>query len=245
ARLSFVKIGESAGAGDLLSGRSYVFTDAFPLIGAGYYRLKQTYFDGTYSYGPQVFINYKAPLIIDLASFSVAKITGSKAIIEWETNKETDSRTFEVERSSDAVNFSRIGTLTAAGNSTVTKPYSLIDDRPVTGDGYYRLKLTDKDGEVAYSVTRLINFPEFAPTAIGNLVLFPNPATDYVETQIRDVAVEVTISSMSGKILKSKNFGKGEVLGMTVSDLNTGLYILRVKRISDNVVLGSGKFFKN
>ena len=47
---NFVSIGEVKGAGNSREELDYTFIDAFPLAGISYYRLKQTDFDGKYSY---------------------------------------------------------------------------------------------------------------------------------------------------------------------------------------------------
>jgi Secretion system C-terminal sorting domain len=49
---NFQKIGEVAGAGNSLVERRYAFTDAQPLKGTNYYRLRQVDFDGQSSYSP-------------------------------------------------------------------------------------------------------------------------------------------------------------------------------------------------
>jgi len=56
----FVKIGEVQ-AHNILSGASYIFTDASPVPGNNYYRLKMIDEDGQYSYSNIIVINLKKP----------------------------------------------------------------------------------------------------------------------------------------------------------------------------------------
>jgi hypothetical protein len=49
---TFAKIGEVKGAGNSLTEQHYTFTDAQPVAGINYYRLKQVDFDGAFSYSP-------------------------------------------------------------------------------------------------------------------------------------------------------------------------------------------------
>jgi Lamin Tail Domain len=49
---SFSEIGRLAGAGNSNETKTYTFTDERPLRGLNYYRLKQTDFDGAYTYSP-------------------------------------------------------------------------------------------------------------------------------------------------------------------------------------------------
>jgi hypothetical protein len=58
---SFSEIGRLAGAGNSNETKTYTFTDERPLRGLNYYRLKQTDFDGTYTYSPIRSATFGAP----------------------------------------------------------------------------------------------------------------------------------------------------------------------------------------
>lgn len=58
--LRFESIGRKTGAGTSREARQYGFTDAQPISGINYYRLKQTDFDGQYSYSNVLSIQMKA-----------------------------------------------------------------------------------------------------------------------------------------------------------------------------------------
>ncbi|MCX6290527.1 MAG: hypothetical protein NT126_02030, partial [Bacteroidetes bacterium] len=57
--LEFYEIGKIRGAGNSSVTLNYSFPDEHPLTGISYYRLKQTDFDGRFSYSPVVMISYK------------------------------------------------------------------------------------------------------------------------------------------------------------------------------------------
>ena len=63
---SFAEIGRVAGAGTSFEPRDYAFTDEHPLPGINYYRLRQTDFDGTYSYSHVVTVSTAAPPSVSL-----------------------------------------------------------------------------------------------------------------------------------------------------------------------------------
>lgn len=67
-------------------------------------------------------------------------------VVEWKTSTEHNSSYFEIERATDNMDFSPIGTVTASFNSTTTKNYQFIDKQSKTGLNYYRLKQFDKNG---------------------------------------------------------------------------------------------------
>ena len=61
------------------------------------------------------------------------------------------SHYFTIERSSDCKKFEPILQKDGAGNSTKTIYYGALDQNPLKGDSYYRLKQTDFDGKTSYS----------------------------------------------------------------------------------------------
>jgi hypothetical protein len=98
---------------------------------------------GTHGYGmwSSVISN---PLPITLLDFN-GKLQGNDVALEWSTSAEYNSKEFQIEKSVDGINYSPLGTINAAGTSTVLKSYNYID-RSATEINYYRLKLVDKDG---------------------------------------------------------------------------------------------------
>ena len=72
---------------------------------------------------------------------------GDVNVLNWTTASELNSLKFEVEKSLDAINFTYIGERPAAGNSSLPLNYSLVDEHPIVGNNYYRLKMIDMDGK--------------------------------------------------------------------------------------------------
>lgn len=64
---NFEEIGKVDGAGNSNDILKYSFTDKSPLNGINYYRLKQTDFDGKFSYSPTVAVNFKTESTFSLA----------------------------------------------------------------------------------------------------------------------------------------------------------------------------------
>lgn len=56
--LRFEEIGQVKGAGNSLTAREYSYTDNAPLRGINYYRLKQTDYDGKFSFSPVVSLSF-------------------------------------------------------------------------------------------------------------------------------------------------------------------------------------------
>jgi len=89
-------------------------------------------------------------LPIDLISFTGEVLGGSVhpiVLIRWTTLSQVNNDYFEIQRSIDAEQWKTVETVTGAGNSNSQMSYSIIDDNPVHGISYYRLKQTDYDGQ--------------------------------------------------------------------------------------------------
>ena len=80
-----------------------------------------------------------------------AKAEGRTNMIEWQTASELNTASHVVERSHDGLtNWSDIGFVDAAGNSSDIKSYALRDQKPLL-TSFYRLRTVDFDGSRDYS----------------------------------------------------------------------------------------------
>lgn len=89
-------------------------------------------------------------LPIELLSFD-GKLKNNKVELTWSTASEINNDLFVLERSSDAIKFTAIGKVGGGGNSTVKLDYSFIDQEPLNGVSYYRLRQVDYDGSYTFS----------------------------------------------------------------------------------------------
>ena len=94
---------------------------------------------------------------IELLSFT-AEPKNAHIELNWFTANEISNDYFDVQRSFDGVNFTSIDKINGAGNSTQVLSYSAVDDAPLTGISYYRLKQTDYDGKTSYSDVEAVEF---------------------------------------------------------------------------------------
>ena len=71
-------------------------------------------------------------------------------ILEWATGTENNNDYFVIERIIDKYNIDSIGIVQGVGNSSIPFYYSFIDENPLLGTVYYRLKQVDYDGTYRY-----------------------------------------------------------------------------------------------
>ena len=84
-----------------------------------------------------------------MLSFS-AKLGNGGVGVNWTTASEINTKNFVVERSTDGVHFSALGTVAAAGNSNTAHQYQFTDANALNAGAstlYYRLRLVDNDGK--------------------------------------------------------------------------------------------------
>jgi hypothetical protein len=90
--------------------------------------------------------------------------------VEWSAI-ENSIANYQVQRSSDAVNFTTIGTSNAKGNgSSSSQQYLWYDPSPLNTN-YYRIQSTDLSGKVVYSNTVLVNIANKKES----ITVYPNP----------------------------------------------------------------------
>jgi hypothetical protein len=162
-------------------------------------------------------------LPVTLLNFTSTLINKTVKLL-WQTAMEINSSYFLIERSADGLNFSTIGTITAADVNNNIKQYSFLDDGPLAVN-YYRLKEVDLNGKYAYSNILSVKIPQ---TQVLNII--DNPVQNLLELQINTSSTQlnyVTILDFAGRKLKYFNMKNG-VQNIDVSFLPTGNYILQL-----------------
>lgn len=154
--------------------------------------------------------------------------------LSWTTATETNSKGFELQRSTDGSNFTSLGfiaTKAPGGNSSTSLDYGFNDLNPVAGNNYYRLKQLDKDGNYSYSnvVVLHLNIP-----AISLSRLYPNPAASQLILEVvspRNEKVTILVTDLTGKpVLQQKaDVTAGNNLPqLNVRSLAAGTYMVRL-----------------
>ena len=126
----------------------------------------------------RIVFNLSGPLPVFFTSIKAYQTAGSggqsKAVaVEWKVSGELNIKQYEVEKSTDAINFYKAGLQTATGNNNSDVAYKWIDINPATGNNFYRIRSVGNSGEIKYS--------EIVKVAIADatsfITVFPNPVT--------------------------------------------------------------------
>lgn len=116
--------------------------------------------------------------------------------------------------------------------------YSDYDMQPTEGDNTYRVKTVFTDGNSMISDLKLVNFK-----AIGQVQVFPNPASDYIEVNLDNYlgkAVELRLYNQYGQVIKmqSVELASSSKEKIDLISLPSGMYNLLIssKGVRDNII---------
>lgn len=163
------------------------------------------------------------PLPVVLESFTVTR-QGLAGLLKWTTSQEINVSHFVIEKSTDGINFSPIGTVPAAGNSNVPLHYEFTDRDLYNGINYYRLRIFDRDNRMDSSPVRTLD----AGTGQFTILIYPNPVKDRtVFIQSSEELSSIVLTDLSGRILRSVITG-GKLYKLPLNTLVSGSYFIRV-----------------
>ena len=174
----------------------------------------------------------QGPLPVTLLFFTARKQTATSALVEWKTSQEINSASFDVERSNDAVRFTKIGNLAAAGNSSLPISYNFTDNNPAKGMNYYRLKQIDVDARFIYSPARLVMFDGLDAATVK---YYPNPTNGILFIELSSVNVNeatiINITNASGVVVNQYKIASisGNKIQIDLSRYAKGTYFIQVR----------------
>jgi hypothetical protein len=167
-------------------------------------------------------------LPVVLVGFTALLNNDKTVTLNWNTQMEVNSSSFEIERSADGESWTAIGSVMAKGNSSVVTNYAFTDAQPLAGTNLYRLRMIDLDNSYGYTDVKVIR-----TSVVNKISFFPNPAREYVNVSLGAGAgtqVVIRLINPAGQLLqeKSAESGAGVIVSFPVGNYAPGLYILSV-----------------
>ncbi|HVE61700.1 MAG TPA: T9SS type A sorting domain-containing protein, partial [Chitinophagaceae bacterium] len=201
-------------------GNTITAATTFTAFGTGYV------FTTTFSGFSKFFlVDDNVVLPVTLVDFK-GKLGNNIILLDWSTSSEQNSKNFDIEKSIDGINYHKIGSVNAAGNSASRKDYSFRDQQ-ISPLNYYRLRINDLDGENKLSNVVLIR----NNAVTQNLWVVNNPFNSYIDIRFAKAATvaKLQLSTINGAIVSEKMFANaaGQVRWNIPSNLSAGTYILR------------------
>ena len=173
---------------------------------------------------PDYLYNPVSPLPVELLDFS-AYWNREVVMLRWKTASERDNDRFEIQRSTDGITFSTVGTVKGQGTTQELTEYEYPDGITQRGVFYYRLKQIDFNGESEYSPIKYV-FVDVQPVSA---TVYPNPVQNKFTVKIsgtKQPATYMLIDTMGRSFLMG-TFSEKETID--ISAFPTGKYILRLR----------------
>jgi hypothetical protein len=172
----------------------------------------------------------KMPAGCDIAPVRLLEFKGIRennvTSLIWITASEENSSYFEIQRSTNGIDFVGISKVPAAGTSSSVLYYTFGDTYPVNGLFYYRLKQVDLDG--SHELSKIISVSNEDQTWLS---LIPNPfhkSSQLAVVSPYSFTYSVFVVDLSGMVVESaENLGIEEKVEVGTS-LISGMYILKV-----------------
>lgn len=166
-----------------------------------------------------------------LLSFS-AGLVNDHAILKWTTSREDEPLTFDVEKSTDGINFTTIGTVSSHRQYTSEQNnYLFTDPAPLDNKAYYRIRMRNNSGRSVYSSIILLK----TGTAAFDFVSVINPFSNALHFDIvadHNGVAEAELIDMTGKLVKRKSMdlsaGTNSLSLEETGNLGSGVYFLRI-----------------
>jgi hypothetical protein len=167
------------------------------------------------------------PLPVQLLSFD-AKAYNQKVNLTWSTATETNNKGFEIEKSTDGINFEYVTFVASqgSGNASFEQTYTAIDNTPYNGVSYYRLKQTDFNGAYEYSDIKAVEF-----NTSSFITLYPNPATTFINIKVGEQYTNATfkiINVLGTQMLNVIEFNTDNTASVNVASFVAGIYFLEI-----------------
>lgn len=167
-------------------------------------------------------------LASNLAAFTAQK-QGSRVLLSWTATAVQDNDYFDIEKSTDGINWVKSGTVLGHAGSGVQQ-YNYNDAAPLNGTSYYRLKVAGADGKFSYSPTRTVNF-----TGLTGIKVYPNPSTDHLVINVENNKAEIAqlaVVAANGRVVLTKAHqlvnGSNSFTIYYTNNMVPGLYLLKI-----------------
>ncbi|MEM8906861.1 MAG: choice-of-anchor L domain-containing protein, partial [Bacteroidota bacterium] len=168
------------------------------------------------------------PLPVELIDFRAAAVNDQKVALDWQTASEKDFAYFTIERSLDGQRFVPIAELPGSGDQNLVQTYQHYDTQPQKGDNYYRLKMTDLDGQINYSVVRVVRMD----AAQQQWLIYPNPTKDqlFIRHSAGLVPEIIELYDIHGALLPNAvRPVSAEAFGLDLHNVVPGIYFLKIQ----------------
>jgi hypothetical protein len=161
-------------------------------------------------------------LPLKMLSFTGA-IAAGKTKLQWLTAEEQSVDRYEVEKSTDGIHFqylNSVGSLNVTGHHT----YNSLDNSPVQGWNFYRLRIIDKAARISFSTIIKLWYGKTT-----DLLVYPNPASTEIKINLpaSSSISQIQIVNSGGRVVKQLATSE-QSFTINIESLSKGMYFIRI-----------------
>jgi|GEM_PF-2023827 len=176
-------------------------------------------------------------LPVDLVHFSANVLSHRNVKLEWETFSEINNDFFTVQRSTNGMEWEDITFVNGTGHSSQTVNYESFDKLAYYGLSYYRLKQTDFDGQVSFSMIRSVYVKKQSQITMS---IYPNPASNLVyikgiKIDISSIAIYNSFGQNVTSLIQFERVSDLEIK-LYLETLPNGIYFLRTLGLVEHII---------
>lgn len=168
----------------------------------------------------------EAPLPVTITTIK-AKEENKNIAVEWKVENELNIQSYEVEKSVNGVNFTKVATVNAGALT-----YNWLDVNPAAGYNYYRIRSINQNGEISYSQIVKVMIGKTAPSISAYPTIIENGVTGLQLNNMPAGKYDVRLINAAGQIvlIKQINYNGGNSVEEIRVDNSSskGIYHLEV-----------------
>lgn len=201
------------------------------MTGVSTYNYNVTSTAATYNYRFSIVFKSGSVLPVSFITLNAA-IQNKDVSVNW-TVAESNIASYQIQRSSNAVEFTTVGTVVANGNAiSSTQKYNWIDAEPLNGNNYYRIIANGKDGKTTNSSIVLVRLSDNS-----SITVYPNPVKDrrmnLLTESLAKGDYEIQVYNLEGKniyssIIKHNGGTASYVINLPLA-VTSGMYQMIIK----------------
>ena len=186
--------------------------------------------------------------VIEVTVVSLLPVTGielsgtasdKQVKLSFKALNEREIGSYTIERSADGTSFTNIGSQQPLNGTQASASYGFVDNQPIVGNNYYRIKGSSINGQLQYSNVVVVKYGVNVP----NIVVVPNPIEGKTlklkVSQLAKGNYYISVTDAIGRSILKKEMlldGSGSVQITLPTYVKAGNYFLKVNGLGKTFV---------
>lgn len=181
---------------------------------------------------PEITVDQDGPTPVEMTSLT-ASANDKTVELNWSTATEVNNYGFDVERSFNKAEWTKVGFVEGKGNSNTVSKYSFKDAEVPAAKAFYRLKQVDLDGKFEYSEVLAVELNANTFSLEQNFPNPFNPSTVITYSLAKETNVKLSVFNAIGQqvttLINTVQPAGVHNFKFNASYLNSGVYFYRLE----------------